>query len=139
MNLGCGERCDMAATRVVAAVIEQDERLLLCQRLWAKHHGGLWEFPGGKVRKGEDLAAAARRELAEELGVAVVAVGETLFSRQDPGTQFLIEFVAVAIEGTPEALEHVALAWVSRDQLADLPLAPIDSLFAQVVVHHKEQ
>jgi 8-oxo-dGTP pyrophosphatase MutT (NUDIX family) len=51
-------------TRVLAAVIQRDSRLLLAQRPSHKRHGGLWEFPGGKLAIGEDHLAAARRELA---------------------------------------------------------------------------
>ena len=55
--------------RVLATVIRRDGRLLVCQRPSHKRHGGLWEFPGGKVEPGESDLAASRRELAEELGV----------------------------------------------------------------------
>ena len=61
--------------RVIAAVVWRGDRLLVCQRPAHKRHGGLWEFPGGKVEAGESDAAAARRELREELGVEVTAVG----------------------------------------------------------------
>ncbi len=48
--------------RVLASVIERDHRLLVCRRPLHKRHGGLWEFPGGKVREGESDLEAARRE-----------------------------------------------------------------------------
>ena len=69
----------MPPVRVVAAVIERasDEgaRLLVCRRPAHKRHGGLWEFPGGKVEAGEDLLHAARRELAEELALETETAG----------------------------------------------------------------
>ena len=52
---------------VVAAVVRRGNKMLVCQRPLHKHHGGLWEFPGGKVEHQETLNAAAQRELAEEL------------------------------------------------------------------------
>jgi 8-oxo-dGTP pyrophosphatase MutT (NUDIX family) len=55
---------------VVAAVIERDGRLLVCQRPAHKRHGGLWEFPGGKCDPGESDAEAARRELSRVEQVA---------------------------------------------------------------------
>lgn len=116
--------------RVVASVIERDHRLLLCERPAHKRHGGLWEFPGGKMEPGEGLFEAVRRELAEELGVEVVSVGEVEFSRADPGSHFVIEFLPVRIEGEPACLEHAALAWVPLDRLLDLPLAPSDRAYA---------
>jgi len=53
------------SVRVAAAVIERGGRLLVCQRPLGKRHGGLWEFPGGKLHEGEDLLAATTRELSE--------------------------------------------------------------------------
>ncbi len=116
--------------RVLAAVIERDGRFLVCQRPVHKRYGGLWEFPGGKVEEGETDFDAASRELAEELGVRVVEVGEVEFSVRDPGTDFMIEFLRVQIEGEPEYLEHAVHAWVTREELRALPLAPSDGRYA---------
>jgi 8-oxo-dGTP pyrophosphatase MutT (NUDIX family) len=74
--------------RVLAAVIRDADRYLVCLRPAHKRHGGLWEFPGGKLEPGETLFDAARRELKEELGVQVVAVEDLVFSTQDPGSPF---------------------------------------------------
>lgn len=117
--------------RVLAAVIERSGAWLLCLRPTGKRHGGCWEFPGGKLEPGEDLLAAARRELREELGVEVDSVGGVLFSRQDPGSPFVIEFVDVVIRGEPRALEHEALCWVDGAGAARLPLAPTDRAFVE--------
>jgi mutator protein MutT len=117
-------------TRVVAAVIEQEGRLLLCRRPTGKRHAGLWEFPGGKLLPGESIPDAVRRELAEELAVEVLAVGGLLFERQDPGSPFVVEFYPVEIAGEPIALEHEALIWVKPEDLAGMDLAPSDRAFA---------
>lgn len=116
--------------RVVAAVIERAGRLLLCRRPAGKRHAGLWEFPGGKLLPGESPADAARRELAEELGVEVTAVGERLLALPDPGSAFVIEFHRVEIGGEPSPLEHDEIAWVSPADLPALALAPSDRAFA---------
>jgi 8-oxo-dGTP diphosphatase len=120
--------------RVLAAVICVDSRYLICQRPAHKRHGGLWEFPGGKVERGETDLEAARRELREELGVAAIDVGPVLFSVHDPGSLFLIAFVQVGIEGDPQCHEHTAFRWLPMLDLAALPLAPADRRFVEYVL-----
>lgn len=53
----------------MAVVSDEQGRVLICQRPRHKHLGGLWEFPGGKVNPGEEVTAALRRELWEEIGI----------------------------------------------------------------------
>jgi mutator protein MutT len=118
--------------RVVAAVIERDSRFLVCERPPQKRHGGLWEFPGGKVEPGETDFEAVQRELREELGVAVIGTGPVDFSINDLGSNFVIEFLPVEIEGEPICLEHTELAWVAENELLAFPLAPSDR---QYVLH----
>ena len=115
--------------RVLAAVIRRGDRWLLCNRPAHKRHGGMWEFPGGKIEPGEDLLHAARRELSEELGVDVVAVGPVRFRSRDPGSAFVIEFVDTEISGEPSAGEHDEIRWVTLAGMRDLPLAPADDRF----------
>jgi mutator protein MutT len=117
--------------RVVASVIEREGKLLVCQRPTHKRHGGLWEFPGGKVEEGESDFEAVARELEEELGVRVLRVGAEEFSMADPGSHFVIAFLPVEIEGEPRCLEHARLAWVTEEDLLSLDLAPSDLHFAR--------
>jgi 8-oxo-dGTP diphosphatase len=118
-------------TRVLAAVVVRDDHYLVCKRPAHKRHAGLWEFPGGKLEFGETHIGAARRELAEELGVQVVSVAAPLFAVADPGSEFLIEFVPTSIRGEPRCIEHSELKWLPPDQLTALALAPADRMFAQ--------
>jgi mutator protein MutT len=122
----------MAATppiQVLAAVIQREDRWLLCRRPAHKRHGGCWEFPGGKLEAGESLAAAASRELMEELGVHVTAVGDVVYRRADVGSPFVIEFAHVDIAGEPLAIEHSEVRWVLPAEAPGLPLAPADRDF----------
>src|SRR5262245_11283091 len=89
---------------VIAAVVRRGQKYLICQRAIHKRHGGLWEFPGGKLEMGETVLDAARRELSEELGVDVAHVGDVELSINDPGSSFVIEFHPVKITGEPACL-----------------------------------
>jgi mutator protein MutT len=117
--------------RVVAAVIEREGRLLVCQRAPLKRHGGLWEFPGGKVDVGETDFEAVERELSEELGVMTLEVGPRVFSMDDLGSAFIIEFLSVRVSGEVRCIEHVDLAWLPPEELLSLPLAPTDKHFVE--------
>ena len=114
---------------VVAAVIVKGSRYLVGRRPDGKRHGGLWEFPGGKLRDGESRLQAVRRELAEELALDVVDSGALLFSARDEGSPFVIEFVETVAEGTPITREHSEVGWFTTEELGELPLAPADALF----------
>ena len=116
--------------RVIAGVIVRDGRYLVCQRPAHKRHGGLWEFPGGKLGEGESLEQAAERELREELGMSVTRTGDTLFTQVDPGSPFQIEFIEVRADGEPHAMEHTDLRWLRWGELRSVPLAPTDAVFA---------
>jgi mutator protein MutT len=124
-----------AAIRVLAAVIRRDGRYLVCRRPAHKRHGGLWEFPGGKLEPGESLLDAARREMREELALEATGVGRTLAAIRDPGSPFLIEFVEVEIADgiEPQPLEHEEIRWVAAADLAAMDLAPSDTSFATIL------
>lgn len=116
---------------VVAAVARRDQEVLVALRSPGKRHGGLWEFPGGKVLEGETLHEAVRRELAEELGVGASRVEDPVFRARDPGSPFLILFIPVQLDGAPRPMEHSALSWRPPSELTGLPLAPSDARFVR--------
>lgn len=118
-----------ARVHVVAAVIRRGDRYLLCQRAAHARHGGLWEFPGGKLEAGEDHLQAARRELREELDLEVRAGGEIVHSEVDPASSFVIDFVAIEAEGEPRCHEHAACRWADLNALSGMKLAPADGRF----------
>ncbi|TVP49499.1 MAG: NUDIX domain-containing protein [Gemmatimonadales bacterium] len=124
---------------VVAAVIRRETRVLLALRPPEKRHGGLWEFPGGKLVEGETESEAMVRELAEELGVRVMAVGALLAAYHDPDSPFEIRFRDVTVAGAPRPLEHTELCWATREEALCLPLAPTDRRFVEDVLGGRRQ
>lgn len=125
---------DAAPIPVVAAVIRRGDRYLVGRRPDDKRHGGLWEFPGGKVDEGEDILTAANRELDEELGLRAVTAGALLLSASDGGSPFVIHFVEIEAEGEPEAREHSEVGWFTPEEMARLPLAPADARFVATLL-----
>ena len=116
---------------MIAAVVEDGGRWLLGRRPAGKRHEGLWEFPGGKLHDGESALEAARRELAEELSLEAVSVGQTLFTVRDGASPFVIDFVEVVARGAPTAHEHSAIGWFDLRELDRLALAPADAAFVR--------
>ncbi|GAB3730435.1 Nudix family hydrolase [Silanimonas algicola] len=122
-----------APLHVVAGVLHDGQgRVLLARRPPGKADAGLWEFPGGKVERGEAPFDALRRELHEELGVRVLdgvplirvpvaAAGEPAALRLHLDT-----WQVRAFEGAPVAHAHDALAWVALDDLDAYPMPPAD-------------
>jgi 8-oxo-dGTP diphosphatase len=106
--------------KVVAAVIERNGRVLVGQRRKSDSHGLKWEFPGGKVERGEAPAAALARELEEELGIKA-NVGRELvrYSHVYPkrATILLIFFSVTEFAGDPQSLAFERIVWETRDRL----------------------
>ena len=115
-------------TQVVAALIWQGDRFLICQRPAHKARGMLWEFVGGKVEPGETRQQALIRECQEDLAVTV-SVGE-VFMEVDhvyPDlTVHLTLFHAAIAEGAPQKLEHNDIQWITVDQIDQYDFCPAD-------------
>ena len=115
---------------VVAAVIAQDDKVLLSQRREDQVHPLKWELPGGKIEPGESPEVALRRELSEELGVdaRVGAIWDVLFHAYDTFDVYLLVYrcqLAPALE--PRAVEVAAVAWVDRTELVRWDVLPADA------------
>lgn len=125
-------------TVVVSAVllIDVDNRILLAQRPKGKSMAGLWEFPGGKVEKGETPEYSLIRELNEELGImtGVDCLQPITFASHSYDDFHLLMpvFACRTWKGTPTAMEGQTLKWVHKNDLknysmppADIPLIPL--------------
>lgn len=121
---------------VVGAAVLRNGRVLAAQRARPETLCGLWEFPGGKTEPGETPEAALIRECREELGAHVrplERVGPDVPLPAAGPRAVLRLWTAELVEGDPRPLEHLALRWLSAEELytvdwsiADLPfLEPV--------------
>jgi A/G-specific adenine glycosylase len=120
---------------VTAAVIQRsDELVLIAQRPVGGLLGGLWEFPGGKLQPGEDLASCLQREICEELGVEI-QVGSDLGIYRHAYTHFRVTlhaFACLLCDGAqPEPIQVQDLRWVKISDLTDYPMGKIDRQIAR--------
>jgi len=115
-------------TEVVAALIWQEGKFLICQRPAHKARGLMWEFVGGKLEESESFQEALIRECREELGITVAV--------QDLFMQVIHEYPDILIrlslyncsiaEGTPTLLEHNDLRWILPSEIPQFTFCPAD-------------
>ena len=113
---------------VVAALIWDGDRFLICQRPEHKARGLLWEYVGGKVEAGETKQEALVRECKEELDVKI-SVGDVFMDviHEYPDiTIHLTLFHAQIMSGEIRLLEHNAVAWITPDEIPDYSFCPAD-------------
>ena len=115
---------------VVAALIESGGKLLVCQRRRGSRFELMWEFPGGKVDRGETPEAALARELREELG-AKAQIGRELYRVRHKYPQMkepveLIFFAAVLDPAEVKNLDFEQIAWREPKSLPELNFLPAD-------------
>jgi 8-oxo-dGTP diphosphatase len=120
---GVDGRHGMAALEVVAAVLIRDGRALACRRAAHKAGAGTWEFPGGKVERGESPEAALAREIREELGVDVT-VGPLVDRSEVPVGDRVIDLACYRADPVgplpTSSTDHDELRWVPLADLGDL-------------------
>lgn len=115
-------------TEVVAALIWDGEKFLICQRPENKARGLLWEYVGGKVEAGETKQEALIRACKEELDV-VISVGDAFMDvvHEYPDiTVHLTLFHAQIVSGEIKPLEHNAVAWITPDEIPNYAFCPAD-------------
>ena len=114
---------------VVAALIWEKDKFLICQRPATKARGLLWEFVGGKVEPGESFPQALQRECAEELAITV-DVGDQFMQVIHEYPDILIRLTLLSCTiptGQPQALEHNDIRWIHPSQIDDFLFCPADT------------
>ena len=114
--------------QVVAALIWDNDKFLICQRPITKARGLLWEFVGGKVEENETKEQALIRECKEELDI-IISVGEVFveLTHVYPDiTVHLTLFNAQIKEGVPRLIEHNDMRWITPAQIPNYDFCPAD-------------
>ncbi len=113
---------------VVAALIWDKDKFMICQRPAHKARGLLWEFVGGKVEQGETKEQALVRECQEELAVTL-SVGDVFMEvvhEYSDITVHLTLFNATIAEGVPQKLEHNDIRWINVSEIDNYNFCPTD-------------
>ena len=115
-------------TEVVAALIWEGEKFMICQRPAHKARGLLWEFVGGKVEPGETKEQALIRECREELAVTLSAgnVFMDVVHEYSDITVHLTLFNATIADGIPQKLEHNDIRWIMPSEISNYTFCPAD-------------
>ena len=118
---------------VVAALIRDNGKFMICQRHENKSRALLWEFPGGKVEAGETKEAALARECREELDIelSVGAVfADSTFVYPDISVHLTL-FEASIVSGEPKLLEHRDIRWITPEEAHLFEFSPADVPFVE--------
>ncbi len=121
---------------VVAALIRQNGRFLICQRPISKTRALEWEFVGGKVEPHETKEQALVRECREELGITVAA-GDVYYEVDHVYPDITIHltlFNARIAEGEPRLLEHNDMKWITPDEITQFRFCPADEEILKKIV-----
>ena len=121
---------------VVAALIWDKDKFMICQRPAHKARGLLWEFVGGKVEAGETKEQALIRECQEELAItlSVDDVFMDVVHEYPDITVYLTLFNATIVEGVPQKLEHNDIRWITPDEIPEYEFCPADKEILDKIV-----
>lgn len=128
-------------TEVVAALIWNENKFMICQRPAHKSNALLWEFVGGKLEKGETKEDALIRECIEELDVKI-KVGDEFFDVIHQYPDILVHltiFNATISQGTPKLIEHNDIKWITPAEIPEYNFCPADDEILKKIMQTKKQ
>ncbi|MDE6585905.1 MAG: (deoxy)nucleoside triphosphate pyrophosphohydrolase [Clostridia bacterium] len=131
---------DNKSVEVVAALIWDKNKFLICQRPANKARGLLWEFVGGKVEKGETKEQALVRECNEELAITVQPheVFMEVTHEYPDITIHLTLFNCTILSGQPQLLEHNDLKWITPAEIANYDFCPADDIILKEIINRSK-
>lgn len=121
---------------VIAGIIKKDNKIFCCQRGPKKDCAYKWEFPGGKIEKGETHEQALVREIKEELG-CLVKVNELITVVKHEYENYFVTlnvYACEVIDGTPKNLEHIDFKWCEKERLKELDFVEADYQFLDLLM-----
>ncbi len=124
-------------THVVAAIIYQDSKVLICKRNLDKKNADKWEFPGGKIEFDESEEQALAREIQEELNIEI-KIGAKFCSNQFEykGTVcYLHSYICEFLGGEIMLVDHSECKWVSVSELSEYDFTPADLELVLKLLH----
>lgn len=120
---------------VTAAILIEEEKVLIAQRKSTDHLAGKWEFPGGKIEPGETPEMCLHRELKEEFGIDTL-IGQFLAEsvyHYDQISIRLLAYQAMVQQGVLVPIDHDDIAWVTIHQMDQYDFAPADIPFVEML------
>ena len=128
---------------VALALVDGRGKILMQRRPSGREHGGLWEFPGGKVEAGETPESALLREIEEELGLCLTmeSLSPLTFASGPRGSDRTDDAIVILLytcrkwSGDPQCLDGEEIAWFAPEHLDALQMPPLDRPLAAHLLH----
>ena len=115
--------------KVVAAILQKEDKILIARKKEGKPLAGYFEFPGGKIEKGETPEESLARELMEEMNIKIDVkeyVGESIYDYGNGKVISLLGYISEIIDGEIKLSDHDRYEWVTLEEINNYKIAPAD-------------
>ena len=119
----------MKIIKVVAAILQKKDKILIARKKEGKPLAGYFEFPGGKIEKGETPEESLARELMEEMNIKIDVkeyVGESIYDYGNGKVISLLGYISEIIDGEIKLSDHDRYEWVTLEEINNYKIAPAD-------------
>ena len=119
----------MKIIKVVAAILQKEDKILIARKKQGKPLAGYFEFPGGKIEEGETPEESLIRELMEEMNIKIAVkeyIGESVYDYGNNKVISLLGYTAEIIDGEIKLSDHDIYEWVTLEQINNYKIAPAD-------------
>lgn len=119
----------MKIIKVVAAILQKEDKILIARKKEGKPLAGYFEFPGGKIEKGETPEESLARELMEEMNIKIDVkeyVGESIYDYGNGKVISLLGYKSEIIDGEIKLSDHDRYEWVTLEEINNYKIAPAD-------------